>query len=848
MNERIISRVLSVFITVTLLTALLPTGLITVSAATVSSGKCGDNLTWTLDDYGNLTISGTGEMYDFNTKYQNGKYVTDAPWGADIVSLTISAGVTSVGKNAFSGCSKLTRVNITDIASWCSVSFGFDAVNPLYYAHNLYLSGELVTNLAIPEGTTIISDSVFRYCTSLVSVTIPESVAKIGEKAFSDCVNLVDIRIHAKTASIGRNAFYATGYFNEKANWEDDILYLDGYAIVALTGISEASIKEGTTNIACGAFDSCKKLVNITIPNTVTNIGDNAFSYCTSLTSIIIPDSVTNIGNSVFTECTSLHEVMISNSVTSISTFAFNCCTSLTSVTIPDGVKSIGWGAFYGCTGLTSVAIPETVTSIDGAVFTDCVRLASLYLPNSVTSIGDGFIYYDENYLICPLDITLFVYEGSYSYSFAKSKGLRFELIRLAGISISNLPDKLIYFESNPLDVTGGFITAYFENGSSYEIAMENDMISGFDNTRIGVQTLTVTYEGQTATFDVTVVSKSLTGIAVTTAPYKTSYLEGKDNLSVEGGRVTLYYNNDTYEVIDLTVDMVTGFNNTKVGQQTLTVTYNGETTFFNVEIVPRSVSSIAFAALPVKLSYLVDKEWLDITGGALTIYFDNDTTCEAYMVYIDGQMNLMFADDFSVAPFTVNGFDSRNIGVCTVTVMYQGCSTTFDVEIVDRELSGISVAKSPKKTVYETGETLDLTGGRLMLSYNNDTYQYANLITVAGVTRMVIEGESASREVSVSGFDSHCGGVKTVVIVYEGFEAVFEVTVNGSAAVIKGDTDGDGEITVADALSALRVAAKLAEPTPELIACCDTDGDGEITVADALAILRVAAKLVDSL
>ena len=825
MNKRIISKTLSILIAATMLITLFPTGLISVSAATTASGKCGDNLSWNLDDYRNLTISGTGEMYDYNTKYQNGKYVTDAPWGADIVSLTISAGVTSVGKNAFSGCSKLTRVNITDIASWCSVSFGFDAVNPLYYAHNLYLSGELVTNLAIPEGTTIISDSVFRYCTSLVSVTIPESVAKIGESAFSDCINLVDITMYAKTASIGRNAFYSTGYFNDKTNWEDDVLYLDGYAIVALTGISEASIKEGTTNIACGAFDSCKKLVNITIPNTVTNIGDNAFSYCTSLTSIIIPDSVTNMGNSVFAECTSLHEVMISNSVTSIGRSAFNGCASLTSLTIPEGVTSIGNDAFNGCMGL-----------------------ASLYLPNSVTSIGDGFFYFDENYNMCTLDITLFVYEGSYSYSFAKSKGLRFELIRLAGISISNLPDKLIYIESNPLDVTGGFITAYFENGSSYEIAMENDMICGFDNTRIGVQTLTVDYEGQTATFDVTVVTKSLTGIAVTTAPYKTSYLEGKDNLSVEGGRVTLYYNNDTYEVIDLTVDMVTGFNNTKVGRQTLTVTYNGETTFFNVEIVPRSVSSIAVTTLPVKLRYLVDKEWLDITGGALTIYFDNDTTCEAYMVYIDGQMNLMFADDFSVAPFTVSGFDSRNIGVCTVTVTYQGCSTTFDVEIIDRELSGISVAKSPKKTVYETGETLDLTGGRLMLSYNNGTYQYANLITVAGVTRMVIEGESASREVSVSGFDSHCGGVKTVVIVYEGFEAVFEVTVNGSDAVIKGDPDGDGEITVADALSALRVAAKLAEPTPELIACCDTDGDGEITVADALAILRVAAKLADSL
>ena len=62
-----------------------------------------------------------------------------------------------------------------------------------------------------------------------------------------------------------------------------------------------------------------------------------------------------------------------------------------------------------------------------------------------------------------------------------------------------------------------------------------------------------------------------------------------------------------------------------------------------------------------------------------------------------------------------------------------------------------------------------------------------------------------------------------------------------------KGDPDNDGYITVADALTALRVAAKLVEPTAHLIATCDVDGDGEITVADALSILRVAAKLVDA-
>ena len=92
------------------------------------------------------------------------------------------------------------------------------------------------------------------------------------------------------------------------------------------------------------------------------------------------------------------------------------------------------------------------------------------------------------------------------------------------------------------------------------------------------------------------------------------------------------------------------------------------------------------------------------------------------------------------------------------------------------------------------------------------------------------------------------------LLYVYEGSYAESFAETNGipyetiSVPVIKGDPDGDGEITVADALIALRVAAKLAEETPEMIEICDVDGDGEITVADALLILRVAAGVVMSL
>ena len=132
-----------------------------------------------------------------------------------------------------------------------------------------------------------------------------------------------------------------------------------------------------------------KSQTSYTIPNSVTSIGVGAFFDCTGLTSITIPNSVTSIGDGAFEWCTGLTSITIPNSVTSIEGWAFNVCTGLTSITIPNSVKSIGDGAFEYCAGLTSITIPDSVTSIGYRAFYDCTGLTSITLGNSVTSIGD---------------------------------------------------------------------------------------------------------------------------------------------------------------------------------------------------------------------------------------------------------------------------------------------------------------------------------------------------------------------------------------------------------------------------------------------------------------------------
>ena len=127
---------------------------------------------------------------------------------SSLTSITIPDSVTSIGVAAFFRCDSLTSVHITDIAAWCGIIFGGSDANPLYYAHNLYLNGELVTNLAIPDSVTSIGCSAFDGCTSLTSITIPDSVTSIGDRAFYGCYSLTSITIPNSVTSIGKWAFY----------------------------------------------------------------------------------------------------------------------------------------------------------------------------------------------------------------------------------------------------------------------------------------------------------------------------------------------------------------------------------------------------------------------------------------------------------------------------------------------------------------------------------------------------------------------------------------------------------------------------------------------------------------
>mgnify|MGYP002647629426 CR=1 FL=1 len=309
-------RFLSLLLVISVLAALITALPITASAA--SNGTCGDNLIWTLDDNSTLTISGTGDMQD----YSGGT----APWywaGADIKTVLMEDGVTSIGIYAFTSFDSLTSVTIPDSVT----SIG----------NNAFASCNSLKNVTIPNSITRIGNNAFASCDSLTSVTIPDSVTKIGYDTFYDCDSLTRIDVDTN------NNTYAS---------------VDGVLFNKLK----------TKLICCPAGKAGAYI----IPDSAIRIGDSAFASCDSLTSVTIPRSVISIGDEAFVSCNRLTSVTIPDSVTSIGDAAFYYCCRLTSVTIPNNVTSIGDKVFYNCNSLKNVTIPNSVISIGGYAFRYC--------------------------------------------------------------------------------------------------------------------------------------------------------------------------------------------------------------------------------------------------------------------------------------------------------------------------------------------------------------------------------------------------------------------------------------------------------------------------------------------
>ena len=313
-------------------------------------------------------------------------------------------------------------------------------------------------------------------------------------------------------------------------------------------------------------------------------------------------------------------------------------------------------------------------------------------------------------------------------------------------IEISQMPDKVTYIQNyEELDVTGGKIELTYSDTTTEEMDMTLGMVTGFDNTELGPQTLTVTYGGKNANFEITIVAKELVSIEIAQQPNKTTYIQNYDELDITGGKIRLIYNDETTEEIDMTPEMVSGFDNTTLGSQTLTVTYEGKSVDFEITIEEKALEKIEIIAEPNKKTYIQNYEELDVTGGKIRLIYNDKTT-----------------EEIDMTKEMVSGFDNREVGLQTLTVTYKEKTATFGITIVKKELEKIEIIAEPnKKTYIQNSEELDIKGGKIRLTYNDETTEEIDM----------------AKEM-VTGFDNTEPGPKTLTVTYGGKTATFEITI----------------------------------------------------------------------
>ncbi len=414
--QKPICRVLSIVVMLCLLAAMLPS---VAFAATTASGSCGDDLTWTLDDAGTLTVSGSGAMEEWE--------IGSAPWYScrnSVKHIVVQDTVTSISSGAFSGFGNLESMTVPFVGGsrkettetyqypFCYV-FGresYDGGELIRQSYTgAYLTGTTSSPFYIPaslQAVTVTGGNIpygaFSNCGNLTSINLGSEVVSIGKEAFANCTGLTTVAIPNSVTSIGPGAFKGcsglTGvvFDSENAYFTYDtvgVIYDTNKTtlVCALPFISGSyTIPSTVTTVNGSAFYDCDGLTSITIPSSVTAIGSYGFYDCDGLTTITLPSSVTAIENYTFHGCTKLTKVSGGSGVTTVGDSAFRYCTSLKTFT-QSNVVSIGSWAFQGCTSLADVKIFNSVTSIGYGAFQDCTAIDRVRIQDLASWCGISF-------------------------------------------------------------------------------------------------------------------------------------------------------------------------------------------------------------------------------------------------------------------------------------------------------------------------------------------------------------------------------------------------------------------------------------------------------------------------
>ena len=367
---------------------------------------------------------------------------------SSLESITFGEGISSFGQGAFTNCNKLKSVYVPDLNTWLHVNCSYLSA-PLENGADLYINGEKLINLVIPDNITSINSFNFYYCTSIEEITI-QGPLTIKEDAFSHCVNLRKLTINAD-CTLDQGCFSnctnlqdvilnapvdyswsAVYYHNYPFAYCDNIKYVQlssnlveedagiqrvyngagyynykdyevGYISDLFPTVEELWLSEDTKCIGCGKFAGCDSLKGIHIPASISEIGNDAFSGCRNLKKVVISNIESfcqiKLGKRYYYSGSWRDEDATCANPLMYGADLYVNEELVTNLVIPNSITSIEWYAFNGCNSIEKLTIPEGVEKIGDYAFKYCKNLKSVSLPNSLTTFGRS-VFWDCDKLV----------------------------------------------------------------------------------------------------------------------------------------------------------------------------------------------------------------------------------------------------------------------------------------------------------------------------------------------------------------------------------------------------------------------------------------------------------------
>ena len=613
-----------------------------------------EDVTITFDlDTGVMNIMGTGEFLNFYS-IEN----TPSSIQSRIRILNIGAGITSIPDYDFTNVPNIEEVSFPDTLEKIGGSGNFSSckISELHFPSSLKRIGsscfnslENLQEVTFSEGLEAIDYSCFNGCKLLKNLVFPSSLKKMSYSFQS--IELENLEIGGESVSFssgGISDIYAKNMIIRGGTISSGIL--SGKNIETLT------LGETVKWNSASQFSGCSKLTTVSIANGITSIPPSCFNGCSSLDNVVLPDSIMEIGENVFLGCSSLKTITLSKNIKKIPNNCFASC-GFETFTIPNdsAIEELGNAIFQGCPDLKTVYIGENVKTIGGGGF---------FGANSLTSIR---INQKENAI-----------SGA---PWASSTATVEWLVKPVKIELTSLPAKLKYKNGESFESTGLIVNAIYDDGTEQETTSYT--LSTPDMSTAGTKTITVTSQGQTATFDILVVA--ISGIEITSLPNKLEYLKGTV-LDTTGLVISTVWTDGTKETIS--DYSLSGFDSEETGTKTITVTYQTFTATFTVEVVA-DTAGIRIASYPNKVYYKIG-ESLDTTGLTVVKYRADGTEVE-------------------ITGYTVSELDSSTAGSKTITVNYTEDVSADEVAVYDTDFQ-VRVTKDGTNPFADNTDPINVT------------------------------------------------------------------------------------------------------------------------------------------